>query len=198
MRSGWRGRAVLAGLTPRLCWGTVSAAGWDAGLGSVRDPDARLSYGDQLSSAGREPDSVAVWPASWRWARRPIPALPLPAGDKALDGYSKKKYVCKLLFIFLLGHDIDFGHMGAVNLLSSNRYTEKQIVSAQRGAASHWGLWCLALALHLRLSGDFPGFRWELAVGHHVLGAHPRGRVGTLPPLSARARVLPPPPHPPI
>lgn len=55
-------------------------------------------------------------------------------GDKALDGYSKKKYVCKLLFIFLLGHDIDFGHMEAVNLLSSNRYTEKQIVSAAPGA----------------------------------------------------------------
>lgn len=52
-------------------------------------------------------------------------------GDKALDGYSKKKYVCKLLFIFLLGHDIDFGHMEAVNLLSSNKYTEKQIVSVQ-------------------------------------------------------------------
>ncbi|XP_078490659.1 AP-2 complex subunit alpha-2 isoform X3 [Ciona intestinalis] len=48
-------------------------------------------------------------------------------GDKTLDGYSKKKYVCKLLFIFLLGHDIDFGHMEAVNLLSSNKYTEKQI-----------------------------------------------------------------------
>ncbi|XP_072447990.1 AP-2 complex subunit alpha-2-like isoform X3 [Chiloscyllium punctatum] len=48
-------------------------------------------------------------------------------GDKTLDGYSKKKYICKLLFIFLLGHDIDFGHMEAVNLLSSNKYTEKQI-----------------------------------------------------------------------
>lgn len=56
-------------------------------------------------------------------------------GDKALDGYSKKKYVCKLLFIFLLGHDIDFGHMEAVNLLSSNRYTEKQIVSMVEGRA---------------------------------------------------------------
>lgn len=44
-----------------------------------------------------------------------------------MDGYQKKKYVCKLLFIFLLGHDIDFGHMEAVNLLSSNRYSEKQI-----------------------------------------------------------------------
>lgn len=45
-----------------------------------------------------------------------------------LDGYHKKKYVCKLLFIFLLGHDIDFGYTEAVNLLCSNRYTEKQIV----------------------------------------------------------------------
>lgn len=45
-----------------------------------------------------------------------------------MDGYQKKKYVCKLLFIFLLGHDIDFGYMEAVNLLSSNKYTEKQIV----------------------------------------------------------------------
>ena len=49
-------------------------------------------------------------------------------GDKTLDGYQKKKYVCKLLFIFLLGHDIDFGHKEAVNLLVSNKYTEKQIV----------------------------------------------------------------------
>ncbi|VEL27262.1 unnamed protein product [Protopolystoma xenopodis] len=48
-------------------------------------------------------------------------------GDKTLDGYQKKKYVCKLLFIFLLGHDIDFGYTEAVNLLCSNRYTEKQI-----------------------------------------------------------------------
>ena len=35
--------------------------------------------------------------------------------------------MCKLLFIFLLGHDVDFGHIEAVNLLSSNKYTEKQI-----------------------------------------------------------------------
>ena len=60
-------------------------------------------------------------------------------GDKTLDGYQKKKYVCKLLFIFLLGHDIDFGQMEAVNLLSSNKYTEKQIVSIDnfQGFALH-------------------------------------------------------------
>ncbi len=54
--------------------------------------------------------------------------------DKTLDGYQKKKYVCKLLFIFLLGHDIDFGYMEAVNLLSSNKYTEKQIVRIQQNS----------------------------------------------------------------
>lgn len=58
-------------------------------------------------------------------------------GDKTLDGYQKKKYVCKLLFIFLLGHDIDFGHMEAVNLLSSNKYSEKQIVSILTQCISH-------------------------------------------------------------
>ena len=50
-------------------------------------------------------------------------------GEK-LDGYQKKKYVCKLLFIFLLGIDIDFGYQEAVNLLSTLRFSEKQIVSA--------------------------------------------------------------------
>lgn len=48
-------------------------------------------------------------------------------GDR-LDGYQKKKYVCKLVFIFLLGNDIDFGYQEAVNLLSSTRFSEKQIV----------------------------------------------------------------------
>ena len=56
-------------------------------------------------------------------------------GDKTLDGYQKKKYVCKLLFIFLLGHDIDFGQIEAVNLLSSNKYTEKQIVRQENSLA---------------------------------------------------------------
>ena len=49
--------------------------------------------------------------------------------DDRLDGYQKKKYVCKLVFIFLLGNDIDFGYQEAVNLLSSSKFSEKQIVS---------------------------------------------------------------------
>ena len=64
----------------------------------------------------------------------PCPLHTLP--DDRLDGYQKKKYVCKLLFIFLLGNDIDFGHQEAVNLLSSVRFSEKQIVSLERGKAA--------------------------------------------------------------
>ena len=32
------------------------------------------------------------------------------------------------MFIFLLGYDVDFGHMEAVNLLSSLKISEKQCV----------------------------------------------------------------------
>ncbi|RCI00903.1 hypothetical protein CU098_008966 [Rhizopus stolonifer] len=44
-----------------------------------------------------------------------------------LNGYQKKKYVCKLLYMYILGWDIDFGHLEAVNLISSQTYSEKQI-----------------------------------------------------------------------
>lgn len=52
----------------------------------------------------------------------------LRATEGNLSGYDRKKYVCKLLYIFILGWDIDFGHIEAVNLLNSSKYTEKQIV----------------------------------------------------------------------
>ncbi|KAI9846809.1 MAG: hypothetical protein M1837_003658 [Sclerophora amabilis] len=42
-------------------------------------------------------------------------------------GYHKKKYVCKLLYIYILGWNVDFGHLEAVNLISANKYSEKQI-----------------------------------------------------------------------
>ncbi|KAF2872108.1 adaptin N terminal region-domain-containing protein [Massariosphaeria phaeospora] len=47
--------------------------------------------------------------------------------DGRLDGYSKKKYVCKLLYIYILGWNVDFGHLEAVNLISATKYSEKQI-----------------------------------------------------------------------
>lgn len=47
-----------------------------------------------------------------------------------MKGYDRKKYVCKLLYIYMLGYEIDFGHMEAVALLSSDKYSEKHIVSS--------------------------------------------------------------------
>ncbi|CAE8701984.1 unnamed protein product, partial [Polarella glacialis] len=44
---------------------------------------------------------------------------------KALSGYDKKKYVWKLLYAYMLGYDIDFGHIQAVELCSSNKFSEK-------------------------------------------------------------------------
>lgn len=49
--------------------------------------------------------------------------------NKGIDGYQRRKYVCKLLYIYMLGYDLDFGHMEAVTLISSNKYQEKLIVS---------------------------------------------------------------------
>ncbi|RXK42346.1 AP-2 complex subunit alpha [Tremella mesenterica] len=47
--------------------------------------------------------------------------------DGSLDGYQKKKYLAKVVFTYILGYKVDVGHMEAVNLISSTRYTEKQI-----------------------------------------------------------------------
>ncbi|SPO22313.1 probable alpha-adaptin C [Ustilago trichophora] len=44
-----------------------------------------------------------------------------------LDGYQKKKYLSKIVFTYILGYQVDIGHMEAVNLISSSKYSEKQI-----------------------------------------------------------------------
>ena len=44
-----------------------------------------------------------------------------------MTGYDKKKYVCKLLYIYILGWNVDFGHLEAVKLISATKYSEKQI-----------------------------------------------------------------------
>lgn len=42
----------------------------------------------------------------------------------------------KIVFTYILGYQVDIGHMEAVNLISSPRYSEKQIVRAGSDAAS--------------------------------------------------------------
>jgi hypothetical protein len=38
------------------------------------------------------------------------------------------RYVAKIIFTYILGYKVDVGHMEAVNLISSPKYSEKQIV----------------------------------------------------------------------
>ena len=38
------------------------------------------------------------------------------------------RYVSKIVFTYILGYKVDIGHMEAVNLISSHKYSEKQIV----------------------------------------------------------------------
>ncbi|GAM27766.1 hypothetical protein SAMD00019534_109420 [Acytostelium subglobosum LB1] len=47
--------------------------------------------------------------------------------NKNIDGYQRRKYVCKLIYMYMLGYEIDFGYMEAVTLLSSTKFSEKQI-----------------------------------------------------------------------
>lgn len=47
--------------------------------------------------------------------------------NKNLTGYKKKKYVCKIIYLYMLGYDVDFGHVEAINLLSSSKFSEKQV-----------------------------------------------------------------------
>ncbi|KAE8693036.1 AP-2 complex subunit alpha-2 [Hibiscus syriacus] len=47
--------------------------------------------------------------------------------EKGLTPYEKKKYVWKMLYIYMLGYDVDFGHMETVSLISAPKYPEKQV-----------------------------------------------------------------------
>mmetsp|Transcript_39785 Transcript_39785/g.88425 ORF Transcript_39785/g.88425 Transcript_39785/m.88425 type:complete len:1123 (+) Transcript_39785:142-3510(+) len=47
--------------------------------------------------------------------------------DKSLSGYDRRKYVWKLLYIYMLGYDIDFGHKQACDLIPMPKYKDKQV-----------------------------------------------------------------------
>jgi len=68
-----------------------------------------------------------------------------------LDGYQKKKYLAKVVFTYILGYKVDVGHMEAVNLISSQKYSEKQIVrtaTKEEGAADKQGYLALTLLMN--------------------------------------------------
>lgn len=45
----------------------------------------------------------------------------------AMTSYDKKKYILKMCYIFLLGYEVDFGHMQFISLLSSTKFSEKAV-----------------------------------------------------------------------
>lgn len=47
--------------------------------------------------------------------------------DKPLTPYDRKKYVWKLLYIYMLGYDVEFGHKQACDLIPAQKYSEKQV-----------------------------------------------------------------------
>lgn len=47
------------------------------------------------------------------------------SSNKVLTGYDKKKYVWKLIYMLILGYDIDFGHNYAADLITSIKFSEK-------------------------------------------------------------------------
>ncbi|KAF5828063.1 armadillo-type protein [Dunaliella salina] len=49
------------------------------------------------------------------------------ADDKSLNGYDRRKYVWKLLYIYMLGYDIEFGHKQAADLIPLTKYKDKQV-----------------------------------------------------------------------
>lgn len=44
-----------------------------------------------------------------------------------LSSYQRKKYVWKLVYIHVLGYDVDFGHAEVMVLVRSNKYSEKHV-----------------------------------------------------------------------
>lgn len=47
------------------------------------------------------------------------------SNNKVLTGYDKKKYVWKLIYIYILGYEVDFGHNYAADLITSTKFSEK-------------------------------------------------------------------------
>ncbi|GBG79355.1 hypothetical protein CBR_g29503 [Chara braunii] len=47
--------------------------------------------------------------------------------ERGMTAYEKKKYVWKMLYVYMLGYDVDFGHVEAIALISAQKYAEKQV-----------------------------------------------------------------------
>lgn len=49
------------------------------------------------------------------------------SNSAGLSSYDKKKYVWKMCYIYMLGYEVDFGHVEFISLLSSTKFQEKAV-----------------------------------------------------------------------
>ncbi|KAJ3221215.1 hypothetical protein HK099_003692 [Clydaea vesicula] len=47
--------------------------------------------------------------------------------DEKLSGYHRTKYIAKLIYMYITGWPVDFGHSEAINLIASSKYGEKRM-----------------------------------------------------------------------
>jgi AP-2 complex subunit alpha len=47
------------------------------------------------------------------------------SSGKSLTGYEKKKNIWKLLYIYILGYQVDFGYSHSADLITSAKFSEK-------------------------------------------------------------------------
>nr|AGH62049.1 AP-2 complex subunit alpha [Trypanosoma grayi] len=66
-----------------------------------------------------------------------------------MSTYDRKKYVCKLMFIAMLGYPVEFGHMEGINLLSLTSPAEKLIGYLSVAVFLHENHPLLILATHM-------------------------------------------------
>jgi len=47
--------------------------------------------------------------------------------EPKMKGYQKKKYIAKIIYVYMLGYDVNVGFLQAINLMTSTIFSEKQI-----------------------------------------------------------------------
>ncbi len=85
----------------------------------------KLSPYERKKCARRSSRPLLAHAARARRSLRAQPALTQPC--QTLARLFARRYVWKLLYIYMLGYDVEFGHMEAVGLISSPKYAEKQV-----------------------------------------------------------------------
>ena len=79
-------------------------------------------------SKEEESDRIEVELAKIRKKFNPGDAKLAPDGSNpSLSSYQRKKYVWKLVYIHVLGYDVDFGHAEVLALVRSKKYSEKTV-----------------------------------------------------------------------